>query len=163
MTLMHVKALCPNDNAELATIVLETPASDLVLGFVIPLNEANRLARVLGLTHCRCVPVYELLLGMLSQLRASVIRAVLDAKSDRICASLVIGHADSGFALPSHPSDAIALALRTKAPIYATPAALAHACPLADPGDREPGRLDVARWLERLSPDDFRARNDREP
>ncbi|HET8578866.1 MAG TPA: hypothetical protein VFO18_17350 [Methylomirabilota bacterium] len=52
MTLMHVKALCPNDNAELATIVLETRASDFVLGFVIPLNEANRLARVLGLTCC---------------------------------------------------------------------------------------------------------------
>jgi bifunctional DNase/RNase len=160
---MRVKALSPNHKAELATIVLGAAASDLALGFVIPMNEANRLARVLGLTHCRCVPVYELILDMLARLGASVIRAVLDAEGDGICARLIISHEDSGFALPSHPGDAIALACRMKAPIYATRAALAHACPLGNHDGGSPEQSNVARWLEQVSPDDFRARDNQEP
>jgi bifunctional DNase/RNase len=163
VTLMHVKALSPGHNGQLATVVLETAAGDLALGFLIPLNEANRLARVLGLTRCAGVPVYELVLGMLAQLRASLARTVLDAEADGICATLVMEHEGSALPLPSHPADAIALALRTNAPIYATRAALAHACALGTRSGCEPARSQIARWLERVRPDDFSARDDREP
>ena len=163
MTLMQVKALGPTNNARLATLVLATPTGDRALGFLIPMNEANRLARVLGLTRCAGVPVYELVLGMLAQLRASLTRTVLDAEAEGICATLVMEHAGSALPLPSHPADAIALALRTNAPIYATRAALAHACPLATHSGSEPDGAQIARWLERVRPDDFSAPDDREP
>jgi bifunctional DNase/RNase len=153
---MQVKALSPTPDAAQVTVILETPAGDRALGFLIPTNEANRLARVLGLTECRCVPIYELVLSMLAHLCASVTRAVLDADAEGICATLMVRHGDSGFALPGHPADAIALALRANAPTYAAPAALANACALAGAPDREPSRPDVLQWLQHLRPDDFR-------
>jgi hypothetical protein len=160
---MRVKALNPDQNGRLASVVLETAAGDLALGFLIPMNEANRLARVLGLTRCPCVPVFDLVLGMLARLRGALTRTVLDAESEGICATLVIEHEGSTLRLPSHPADAIALALRTTAPIYATRAALAHACALVDHSGGEPERSQIAQWLERVRPDDFGARDGREP
>jgi len=155
VTLVQVKALSANDNARLATVVLETTPGNLALGFLIPMNEANRLARVLGLTRCRCAPVYDLIRDLAISLRASVTRAVLDAESEGICATLVLEHEGIEFALPCHPADAIALALLTNTPIYATADALAHACPLAQREGQEIDHLDVARWLDRVRPKDF--------
>lgn len=159
---MQVKALNPDHNARLASVVLETAAGDLALGFLIPMNEANRLARVLGLTRCPCVPIYELVLGMLAHLRGSLIRTVLDAETEGICATLLIEHEGSALRLPSHPADAIALALRTNAPIYATRAALAHACALANHSGCEAECSQITQWLERVKPGDFGTRDDRE-
>jgi bifunctional DNase/RNase len=51
------------------------------------------------------------------------------------------------------PADALALALKAQAPILASDAALAHACP-ADPELRDHV---IRRWLARLSPADFDA------
>ena len=155
MTLLQVKALSAHDNARLATVVLETTPGNLALGFLIPMNEANRLARVLGLTGCRCAPVYDLIRDLAISLCASVTRAVLDAEAEGICATLVLDHRGLEIALPCHPADAIALALLASRPIYATADALAHACPLAQREGQETDHLDIARWLEGLRPKDF--------
>ena len=155
MTLLRVKALSAGDNARQATVVLETAPGNLALGFLIPMNEANRLARVLGLTRCRCAPVYDLIRDLAMNLSASVTRAVLDAEAEGICATLVLEHEGIEFVLPCHPADAIALALLTNTPIYATADALAHACPLAEREGQEIGHPAVTRWLERVRPKDF--------
>ena len=162
MTLLQVKALSAHDNARLATVVLETTPGNLALGFLIPMNEANRLARVLGLTGCRCAPVYDLIGDLAINLRASVTRAVLDAEADGICATLVLEHEGIEFALPCHPADAIALALFTNTPIYATADALAHAGPLTYSHGQAIDHPHVAQWLERVRPDDFAPRNNQE-
>jgi bifunctional DNase/RNase len=155
VTLLQVKALSANDNARQATVVLGTTPGNLALGFLIPMNEANRLARVLGLTRCRCAPVYDLIRDLAISLCASVTRAVLDAEAEGICATLVLEREGIEFALPCHPADAIALALLTNTPIYATADALAHSCPLAQREGQEIAHLDVARWLEGVRPKDF--------
>jgi bifunctional DNase/RNase len=61
--------------------------------------------------------------------------------------------AGAELAVPCYPPDALALALRTGLPIYATGDALAHAQPLP----AEPGMTsgDVGAWLQRVKPDDF--------
>jgi bifunctional DNase/RNase len=54
------------------------------------------------------------------------------------------------------PADAVALALRTRAPIYATAAALAQARPLARHSAAQTHEQEtLARWLEGLRPTDF--------
>ncbi len=162
MTLMRVKALSHNPGAQLATLVLEDETGGLALGFLVPMNEAGRLARVLGLSQCRCAPIYELVLGMAARLGASVGRAVLHHEPEGICATLVLEHPALDLVLPCHPADAIALALRARAPIYATPAAVAQACPVAKLRACGTDHPDVARWLERVRPDDFGSGNERE-
>lgn len=69
MTLMRVRALNPNHQTPLATVVREDVVGQRALGFLIPMNEANRLARVLGLKRC-CAPIYDLTLRLVSHDRA---------------------------------------------------------------------------------------------
>ena len=52
--------------------------------------------------------------------------------------------------VPCYPPDAIALALRTGVPVYATAAALSHAEPAPPPPPRE-----ITAWLDQVRPDDF--------
>ncbi len=154
MTLMRVKALSHNPDAQGAALVLETLTGRLALGLLLPLNEANRLARVLGLTPCRCAPIYQLVLDLVARLRVSVARAVLDCEAEGFFATLVLEQETVPFALRCHPADAIGLALRAQAPIYSTAEALAHACPV-EPHAHDADHRDVVQWLERVRPDDF--------
>lgn len=155
MLLMRVRALSSTPEAGFATLVLENLTGQLGLGFLIPMNEASRLARVLGLTGCRHVPVYELAFNLVARLEAPVTRILLDDESQGICATLVIERADAEIALRCHPADAIALALRSNAPIYATAAAMARACHLTGGERSEVHGIDLVRWLERVRPEDF--------
>jgi bifunctional DNase/RNase len=68
-----------------------------------------------------------------------------------VWASLVLSRAGAVVRLTCHPADALALALRARAPILASEGALAHACP----ADHELRAHAVRRWLDRLSPSDF--------
>lgn len=157
MTLMRVTALNHDPGAEAATVVLQTETGDRALGFVVPLNEANRLARVLGLTRCRCAPVYDLVLELVAHLEAAVGCAVLDCEAQGICATLVLDRGSAALELPCHPADALALALSARAPIYATADALARACRLDGSHGCGADSSDVAQWLSRVKPDDFGA------
>jgi bifunctional DNase/RNase len=166
MTLLQVTGLNRNPDSDEATLILRDTAGARGLGFVIPMNEANRLARVLGLAPCRCAPVYELLLELATHGGLTVECIVLDGDPEGICAALVVKREGDPIEVSYHPADAVALAVRSSSPIYATAAAMAHACPLAD-GCRRPDAavvdppppdaddLAVARWLDGLRPGDF--------
>jgi len=152
MTLMRVKGLRQQPDGQQAVVVLEDVAARLGLAFFIPINEANRLARILGLADCSCTPVYELVDDMVSAMGATVTRAVLDCESDGIYATLVLDRQGVPIVLRCHPADAIAVALRAQVTIHATAAALAHACPLTV----EEREGEIERWLRDVRPDDFR-------
>src|SRR5262245_40759068 len=132
---MRVRTVTHTPGAPSAVAVLETLTDDRTLALTIPLDEAHRLARALGLGLCRCAPIYDLVEELLTALNTSITRAVLEAEEHRIGAALTLG-ADTRI-LSCHPADALALALRSQAPVYATLAALAHACP-AGPHDHAP-------------------------
>jgi hypothetical protein len=68
------------------------------------MNEANRLARCLGMTACPCTPIFELTEQLVGHLGAAVVRAYLEGDERGI----------SG-----------ALAVRARAPILARDSALA--------------------------------------
>ena len=128
------------------------------LAFYLPLNEANRLARVLGRAECACSPVFDLVETLVGTLAARVLRAELEGDADGISGALVLMRDGAELYLPAHPADALALALRAAAPIVARPGALAqarHAGADEPPAATEaPGG--VQAWLERLRPTDFR-------
>lgn len=152
MTLMTVKGLMPSPKCDDTVLMLQTLTGDRILGLLVPMSEANRLSRVLGTGGCRCSP--DLLLELAQVVNASVARAVLDSIAGGIGARLVFAWNGSETRFDCHPADAVGLALRTGSPIYATPEALARACPL-DPHDHGAGDEAVTRWLERVRPGDF--------
>jgi bifunctional DNase/RNase len=155
MTLMRVKVLTYDPDARQAIAVLEDVAEQLGLAFLVPMNEANRLARALGLTPCSCVPVFELVENLLAHFEARVRRITLDGNEAGVSATLSIGHDGGEATFPCHPADALALAKRASAPIYATEEALRHACPLDQPHSHGTGYPGVKEWLERVQPADF--------
>jgi bifunctional DNase/RNase len=157
MTQMLICRLTHCPGHEKATVVLEDIDRRLELAFLIPMNEAYRLARVLGLARCTCVPVLGLIDGLLAHYNARVLRAVLDEDEVGVSATLYVSENDGEAAFPCHPADALALAERTCAPIYATDEVLHRARPLGRPHGRRTGHADGARYLERTRPEDFRS------
>jgi bifunctional DNase/RNase len=155
MTQMLICRLTHCPGHEKATVVLEDVDRRLEFAFVIPMHEAYRLARVLGLARCTCVPVLELIDGLLAHCNARVLRAVLDEDEVGVSATLYISENDGEAAFPCHPADALALAERTRAPIYATDEVLHHARPLGQPHSRGTSHSDGARYPARTRPEDF--------
>ena len=154
MTQMLICRLTHCPGHEKATVVLEDVARRLQLACLIPMDEAYRLARVLGLASCRCVPVLELIDGLLAHFDAGVLRVVLDEDEVGVSATLYVGENHGEAAFPCHPADALALAERTRAPIYATDEVLHHARPLAQPHGRT-GHPDGTRYPARARPEDL--------
>jgi bifunctional DNase/RNase len=153
MDLMVVKTVRPSSTGDEVMVVLQTSAGDRYLGFLAPLNEANRLARVLGMSGCRCAPIYELLLDLATASQVDVRGAVLDACPEGIGATLVFRREGTEMAIECHPADAVAMAVRTGTPIHATAAAIALSCP-ADAHPDQPDEA-TARWLAAVRPSDF--------
>lgn len=155
MTRMLVRGLthCPENNG--AVLLLEDLDRRLQLAFLVPMNEANRLARSLGLVPCQCVPVFELIEGLLAHFEARVLCAVLDGDGGGVSATLHVGENDSKAVFPCHPADALALAKRAGALIYASEEALRHAYPLGQAHSHEIDPPDVIQWLEGVRPEDF--------
>ncbi len=152
MTRMTVRGLLTRDGCDHPVAVLESVDGDATLAFAIPLDEAHRLARALGLTPCPKSPICELVLDVVRRFDASVAGIVLDGTPDGVVARVELRAAGEAVALPCHPADALTLAVRSGAPIQATAAALALAQAAPRPSMPDPA---VRRWLDGVGPDDF--------
>ena len=157
MTPMLISRLthCPGHGQ--ATVVLEDVALRLQLAFLIPMHEAHRLARTLGISPYPCVPVLELIDGLLARLKARVLHVVLDGDDVEVSGTLYIRGNDGEATFPCHPADGLALAERAGAPIYATDEVLRHACPLGQSHHHRAGLSHVTHGPERVRPEDFHA------
>lgn len=72
------------------------------------MNEANRLARVLGKACCVGVPIFDLLGEIAEAGGLEVVRAEIDGDHQGVTASLVIRRAGQDLAMVCHPADALA-------------------------------------------------------
>jgi bifunctional DNase/RNase len=129
-------------------VLLQAEGRDRWLAFYVPMNEANRLARCPGMTSCPCTPIFELTEQLVGHMGAAVVRAYLEGDEWGISAGLVLERDGLELALPCHPADALALAVRARAPILAQDSATGAAvysrhrrprAAMARPG--QPGRL----------------------
>ena len=151
MTPMRVieVSTCPHTGRPM--VMLQVEGRDTWLAFYIPLNEANRLARCLGMTQCPCTPIFELTEQLIGHLGATVVRACLEGDERGIAAGLVLERDGAELLMPCHPADAVALAVRARAPIVAEDSALAHARSTGTPPPEDAMRT----WLDQVRPADF--------
>lgn len=152
MTLMRIREVSACDAHRRAIVVLEAASGDERLTFSADPDEARRLAQELARGPAACHPVFDFVRGLLAAFDAHTVRIVIEDVNGQGVGGLVcLRRADGDVAVPCYPPDALALALRTGVPIYATPEALGRAGgPPAHARDEE-----VARWLDELKPDDF--------
>ena len=100
---------------------------------------------------------------LVGHLGGSVVRAHLEGDERGISAGLVVEREGRELLLPCHPADALALAVRARAPIMAQDSSLALARPAPPPApstdpapEPAPGPTeDVQGWLDRVRPGDF--------
>ncbi len=88
---------------------------------------------------------HDLMKAVLDVVDAKVISVVIsDLKDNTYYAKVHLSYEDSEYSIDARPSDAIALALRTKAPIFANEEVM-----------RKQASDELDQWLENLKPEDF--------
>jgi len=88
---------------------------------------------------------HDLTKAILDSVDAKIISIVVtDLKDNTYYAKVHLLYGDSEYSVDSRPSDAIALALRSDAPIFANEEVM-----------RKQNSEELDRWLENLKPEDF--------
>jgi len=146
-----------------AIIMLEDVNECLRLTFYADLEEAQRLAHVIGRGPCAGQPVYDFIQSLLEAFQTTATRVVLDeVKGELIGSFIYFRREESDVVVPCYAPDALALALRANLPIYATAAALAHAERRSSAPSTPDERGEMTQWLAQVKPEDFSSRLEEE-
>jgi bifunctional DNase/RNase len=121
-----IKTLMLDPNSQVPIVVLETVTDKQVLPIWIDIPEARAIA--LELEHVKTPRplTHDLIRNILQGLGATVQRVLItDLRSNTYFATIFLAFKSQETQIDARPSDAIALALRMKAPIYASAQVLA--------------------------------------
>ncbi len=160
---MSVGGLTLDPLTKTPIVILKDMDNKLNLPIWIGLLEATAMATELeGIKMSRPM-THDLLKSLLTELGGSVQSVeITELKENTYYAQIYLNVAGRELTIDSRPSDAIALALRTKSPIYVAKAVLEVSSILqqAEEG-KETDFMSVAKekWaeiLENMSPDDFK-------
>jgi bifunctional DNase/RNase len=152
---MTIKGLMVDPVTNMPIIILRDEAGQRVLPIWVGIFEANAIALQIENIATPRPMTHDLLRNVIRDLRANVNKIVVcDLKDNTFYALIYLDVAGESVSVDARPSDAIALALRTRAPIYVEEAVIDNAKTLdfgAERGDSE--RLQ--KWLESLDPDEL--------
>ena len=136
-------------------VILKDKEGDRVLPIWVGVFEANAIALQIENISTPRPMTHDLLRNILSEIEADVQRIVVcELKDNTFYAMIYLDCEGQTMAVDARPSDAIALALRTKAPIFVEDDVVESAKGIdlsKDTTDSE--RLQ--KWLEGLNPDDL--------
>ncbi len=142
---MKVRGLMfdPYNNAYI--VVLRDENDQGVLPIWVGKPEAGAISFALEGVFAPRPMTHDLTKNILDTIEAKVISIVItDLKDNTYFAKLHVLYGDSEYTIDSRPSDAIALALRTETPIFATEDVL-----------QKHSSEELDRWLDNLRPEDF--------
>lgn len=160
---MSVGGLTLDPVTKTPIVILKDMDNKLNLPIWIGLLEATAMATELeGIKMARPM-THDLLNSVLTEMGGSVKSVeITELKENTYYALIYLSIAGRELAIDSRPSDAIALALRTKSPIYVAKAVLEASSILQQSEEgKEPDFANVSKekWaeiLEKMSPDDFK-------
>jgi len=145
--------LDPVTNAPI--VILKAEGGRRLLPIWIGLFEANAIALEMEKVATQRPMTHDLLKSIVDALGARVDRAVVDnLQENTFHASIYLRSGDVERRLDARPSDAIALALRARAPLFVTRDVLERSTRIEiaeELGDSDTWR----QWLERITPGDF--------
>jgi bifunctional DNase/RNase len=146
-------ALDPVTNAPI--VILKAQGGTRLLPIWIGLFEANAIAVEMEKVASPRPLTHDLLRNVIAALDASVERMVVDnLQENTFFASIYLRSGSGEHRLDARPSDAIALALRTGAPIFVTRDVLARSRGI----ELEEGLGEIEQWrqwIDRITPGDF--------
>jgi bifunctional DNase/RNase len=152
---MTIKGLMIDPITNLPIVILRDKDGQRVLPIWVGVAEANAIAlQIENVTTPRPM-THDLLRNVITDLNARIQKIVVsDLKENTFYALIYLQAGEDQVAIDARPSDAIALALRAKAPIFVED----HVIDTARTTDLTPDRENAERlqkWLESLDPDDL--------
>jgi bifunctional DNase/RNase len=152
---MTIKGLMVDPITNTPIVILRDEEGQRVLPIWVGIFEANAIAlQIENVTTPRPM-THDLLRNVIQDLKASVDRIVVcDLQDNTYYALIYVTSNGETMAIDARPSDAIALALRTRAPIFVEETVIDHA-KTVDFTAEKPDSDRLQKWLESLDPDDL--------
>jgi hypothetical protein len=152
---MRVRGLMLDPTTNMPIIVLKDVDSDTVLPIWVGVFEANAIALEIEKVSPPRPMTHDLLKNAITGLGASVDRVVVtELRNDTFHAAIWATRNGAPVLIDARPSDAIALAMRTDAPIYVDESVL-ETSRISNGGSGRITGEDLRRWMEGLSDDDL--------
>jgi hypothetical protein len=152
---MAIKGLMIDPVTNVPIVLLRDADNQRVLPIWVGPVEANAIALQIENVAPPRPLTHDLLRNVLSELGVTLRRVVItDLKENTFFAYLDLRRGDETLLVDARPSDAIALAIRTKSPVFVDAAVLERARSVDASTDQE-DRDRLQRWLESLDPDDL--------
>ena len=152
---MTITGLMVDPITNMPIVILRDRDGQKVLPIWVGIFEANAIALQIENVPTPRPMTHDLLRNVIEDLKASVQKVVVcDLQENTFYALIYLSRNGDTMAIDARPSDAIALALRTRAPIFVEDAVIDHAKTV----DFSSERADADRlhkWLESLDPDDL--------
>ena len=145
LTQMQVRGLMFDPYTNAYIVILRDDSNTEMLPIWVGKPEASAISLAIeGIAPPRPM-THDLMKAVLDTSDAKVISVVVtDLKDNTYFAKIHLLYEDAEYSIDSRPSDAIALALRAKAPIF-----------VSDDVIRKHSNEEMDRWLENLKPKDF--------
>ena len=152
---MTIKGLMVDPITNMPIVILRDQEGKRVLPIWVGVFEANAIALQIENISAPRPMTHDLLRNVIADLKANVEKIVVsDLQESTFYSTIYLRVSGEIVTIDARPSDAIALALRTHAPIFAEDRVIENAKSL----EFKPGKGDSARltkWLEGLDPEDL--------
>jgi len=152
---MTIKGLMVDPITNMPIIILRDKDGQKVLPIWVGVFEANAIALQIENVATPRPMTHDLLKNVIGDLQAQVVRVVVsDLKENTFYALIYLQRNGETIAIDARPSDAIALALRARVPIFVEEVVIDNARSIdvsPEKGDSEK----LQKWLESLDPDDL--------
>jgi uncharacterized protein len=150
---MSIKGLMVDPVTSMPIVILRDTTGERVLPIWVGVSEANAIALQMENVATARPMTHDLLRNVIHDLHATVEKIVVcDLQDNTFYALIYLLVRGETVAIDARPSDAIALALRARAPIYVEDTVIDSAKPVdfaTDKADR------LHQWLDSLDPDDL--------
>ena len=152
---MTIKGVMVDPITNTPIIILRDKDGQRVLPIWVGVFEANAIALQIENATTQRPMTHDLLKNVIQDLRGRIEKIVVsDLKENTFYALIYLSVGGEMMAIDARPSDAIALALRARAPIFVEEKVIDH----AKTSDLVPEKGETERlqkWLESLDPDDM--------
>jgi hypothetical protein len=152
---MTIKGLMVDPVTNMPIVILKDRAGERVLPIWVGIFEANAIALQIENIATPRPMTHDLLRNVISDLDGKVDQVVVsDLKDNTFFAIIYLTVKGERVVIDSRPSDAIALALRTRAPILVEETVIDNAKNVDFTSERADSER-LQQWLESLDPDDM--------
>ena len=152
---MSIKGLMVDPITNTPIVILRDKEGQKVLPIWVGIFEANAIALQIENVATPRPMTHDLLRNVIEDLQASVQKIIVcDLQENTFYALIYLSLNGDTLAIDARPSDAIALALRTRTPIFVEDSVIDNA-KMVDFASEKTDADRLHKWLESLDPDDL--------